>query len=94
MLQAQTSKQSYTNNVTYRLLCKYVLSSMFVTCDLRVLTVEFYVLRFRFCVLCYIFWHVRLAFFQGAIKYIKEIEANGKTYVLFFSFQFVLYAAL
>ena len=34
---------------------KDVLSSVFATCDVRVLTFEFYVLSLRFYVLCYVF---------------------------------------
>ena len=39
------------HNVTHRILCKDVLRSLFVTCDFRVLTIEFYwVFVFAFCV--------------------------------------------
>ena len=38
---------------TYCVLCTDVLSSVFITCDFCVLTLEFHVLSFSFCVLCY-----------------------------------------
>ena len=41
----------YTNCV----LCADVSSSVFITCDVCVLTFEFHVLSFPFCVLCYMF---------------------------------------
>ena len=37
---------------TYCVLCADVLSSVFITCDFGVLTFEFHVLSFPFCVLC------------------------------------------
>ena len=42
------------HNVKYRILWKDALSFVFVTCNFRFLTSEFYVLSFRFCLLCYI----------------------------------------
>ena len=41
---------------TYCVLCADVLSSVFITCDFCVLTYEFHVFSFPFCVLCYMFW--------------------------------------
>ena len=41
------SKYNYVN-VSYRHLCTDVLSSVFVSCDFRVLTCKFYILQFRF----------------------------------------------
>ena len=40
---------------TYYVLCADVLSSLFKTCDFCVLTLEFHILSFPFCVLCYMF---------------------------------------
>ena len=54
-VQTQNQKHPYIKTCIWQcVLCK-------VTRDFRILTLEFYVLSFRFCVLCYLLWHVRFA---------------------------------